>query len=274
MWSPVPSRRRGWCGRWCGRSGSSCRIRSSRCSRSRRTRRCPRRCRWWSACWCGAGSVAGVAAVAMLAFAVALVPRALAGPDPDARGPRLVVMTSNLYLGQADARAVLRIAREHDVDVWSLQELRPRLMTKLDRAGADELFPGRVLDPREGASGSGVLSRTPLVAIDTSPNRKGHAEPEVALRVRGRAARAAEGRASLPRRSTRPRRRSGRTRSPRCRARTAAATSRSSRATSTPRSTTRSCATCSTAATSTPPTPSARASSGPGRRSAAPARCR
>ncbi len=42
-----------------------------------------------------------------------------------------------------------------------------------------------MLDPREGASGSGVLSRTPLVAIDTSPNRKGHAEPEVELRVPG-----------------------------------------------------------------------------------------
>jgi len=129
--------------------------------------------------------VAGVAAVAMLAFAIALVPRAVAGPEPDAQGPRLVVMSSNLYLGQADARAVLRIAREHDVDVWSLQELRPRLMARLDRAGAERTFPERVLDPREGASGSGVLSRTPLRAVDTSPNRKGHAEPEVELRVDG-----------------------------------------------------------------------------------------
>src|SRR5512144_2632664 len=42
-------------------------------------------------------AVAGVAGVAMLAFAVALVPRAVAGPKPDADGPRLVVMTSNLY---------------------------------------------------------------------------------------------------------------------------------------------------------------------------------
>jgi endonuclease/exonuclease/phosphatase (EEP) superfamily protein YafD len=129
--------------------------------------------------------IAGLAGVAMLAFAVASVPRALGGPEPEAQGPRLVVMTSNLYLGQADARAVLKIAREHDVDVWSLQELRPRLMRRLDRAGAAEAFPERVLDPREGASGSGVLSRLPLVAVDTSPNRKGHAEPEVELAVPG-----------------------------------------------------------------------------------------
>jgi endonuclease/exonuclease/phosphatase (EEP) superfamily protein YafD len=130
-------------------------------------------------------AIAGVAGVAMLAFAVASVPRALGGPEPEAQGPRLVVMTSNLYLGQADARAVLRIAREHDVDVWSVQELRPRLMARLDRAGAAGSFPHRVLDPREGASGSGVLSRTALVAVDTSPNRKGHAEPEVRLTVEG-----------------------------------------------------------------------------------------
>jgi endonuclease/exonuclease/phosphatase (EEP) superfamily protein YafD len=129
--------------------------------------------------------VAGVAAVAMLAFAVALVPRALGGPEPEASGPRLVVMTSNLYLGRGDARAVLRIAREHGVDVLSVQELRPPLMRRLDRAGAKKLFPDRVLDPREGASGSGVLSRTPLEVVDTAPNRTGHAEPEVALSIDG-----------------------------------------------------------------------------------------
>jgi hypothetical protein len=129
--------------------------------------------------------VAGVAGVAMLAFAVALLPRAVGGPEPDARGPRLVVMTSNLYLGQADARAVLRIAREHDVDVLSVQELRPGLARRLDRAGAKTLFPDRVLDPRDRASGSGVFSRTPLDVVDTSPNRQGHAEPEVSLTVAG-----------------------------------------------------------------------------------------
>ncbi|MDA0164509.1 endonuclease/exonuclease/phosphatase family protein [Solirubrobacter ginsenosidimutans] len=129
--------------------------------------------------------VAGVAGVAVAAFALALVPRAVGGPEPEADGPRLVVMTSNLYLGQADARAVMRIAREHDVDVWSLQELRPGLVRKLDRAGAKTLFPDRVLDPRERASGSGVLSRTPLAVVDTAPNRQGHAEPEVSLKVAG-----------------------------------------------------------------------------------------
>jgi endonuclease/exonuclease/phosphatase (EEP) superfamily protein YafD len=129
--------------------------------------------------------LAGVAGVAMLAFAVALVPRAVAGPDPDAGGPRLVVMTSNVWLGHADAAAVLRIAREHRVDVLSLQELRPEQMAKLDRLGAKTAYPYRAVEPGEGASGTGVLSRLPLLAMDTTPDRTGHAEPEVLLEVPG-----------------------------------------------------------------------------------------
>ncbi|WP_037494242.1 endonuclease/exonuclease/phosphatase family protein [Solirubrobacter soli] len=129
--------------------------------------------------------VAGVAGVAMLAFAFALVPRAVGGPDRDAAGPRLVVMTSNVYLGRGDPRALLRIAREHDVDVLSLQELRPEQMTKLDRVGAKTAFPQRAVEPGQGASGTGVLSRLPVLARDTAPDVTGHAEPEVLLDVRG-----------------------------------------------------------------------------------------
>ncbi len=129
--------------------------------------------------------VAGVAAVAAVAFGLALLPRTVGGPEADAQGPRLTVMTSNLRLGHADARALLRVAREHDVDVLSVQELRPELMRRLDRVGARELFPGRVVDPRLGASGSGVLSRTPLRAVDTSPDLTGHAQPEVEFAVAG-----------------------------------------------------------------------------------------
>jgi endonuclease/exonuclease/phosphatase (EEP) superfamily protein YafD len=129
--------------------------------------------------------VAGVAAVAMLAFAVALVPRGVAGAAADARGPRLVVMTANVYLGHGDARANLRIAREHDEDVLSQQELRPEQMAKLDRVGAKAAFPYRATEPGEGASGPGVLSRLGGLARDTAPDVTGHAEPEVLLDVRG-----------------------------------------------------------------------------------------
>lgn len=130
-------------------------------------------------------AVAAVAGLAAILLAVAMVPRAVAGPQSDASGPRLVVMTSNVYFGRADARAVLRIAREHDVDVLSLQELRPELMRRLDRVGAREQFPFRSVDARTGAAGSGILSRIELGSVDQAPNAHGHAQPEVMMRVAG-----------------------------------------------------------------------------------------
>ena len=54
-------------------------------------------------------AVAAVAALAAVALGLAMVPRAVAGPQPGADGPRLVVMTSNLWLGQANADWVLRV---------------------------------------------------------------------------------------------------------------------------------------------------------------------
>ena len=56
-------------------------------------------------------------------------------------GPRLVVMTSNVWLGSADVRALLRVAREHDVDVLSLQEVRPKTVARLEKAGVERAVP-------------------------------------------------------------------------------------------------------------------------------------
>jgi endonuclease/exonuclease/phosphatase family metal-dependent hydrolase len=128
--------------------------------------------------------VAAVAAVAALALVLAMVPRAVAGPQPDAEGPRLVVMTMNLWLGRADADHVLEVARQHDVDVLAVQELRPPLMERLDEAGALEQFPARAVDPQRGAAGSGVLSRRPLRVVGGTPAGF-HAQPEVEIEVPG-----------------------------------------------------------------------------------------
>ena len=121
--------------------------------------------------------------VAVLALGAAVVPRALAGPQPAAHGPRLVVMTANLYRGQADAGAVVRVARAHRVDVLSLQELTPDEYTRIETAGAAQMFPGRAVDTRPGAAGSAVLADRPLRAIP-QPG-PGHAQPEGVLRVPG-----------------------------------------------------------------------------------------
>jgi endonuclease/exonuclease/phosphatase family metal-dependent hydrolase len=119
--------------------------------------------------------VAIVSAVAALALAFAMVPRAVAGPQPEAEGPRLVVMTSNLWLGRANVPAVLRIAREHDVDVLSVQELRPKMLPRFET----DQFPHRILLPDSGAAGAGLLSRYPLASAG------GELQPEAVFEVEG-----------------------------------------------------------------------------------------
>jgi hypothetical protein len=80
-----------------------------------------------------------------------------------AEGPTLRVMTANVYVGRADMAAIVRLAREQDIDALSLQELTPDAVTRLDAAGGRALFGGRALAARPGAGGSGVLTRLPLV---------------------------------------------------------------------------------------------------------------
>ena len=141
---------------------------------------------------------------------------------------------------------MLRVAREHDVDVLSVQELRPQTVRARFETGATSSSRSAILEPERGAGGSGLLSRAAddarpacrrergdrdrRAARRRSPIRSVHPRPPVSQRRRARVAR-------RDRRAAR-RGRSGDV--------------RSSPATSTPRSTTPSSARCSTAATSTP----------------------
>jgi endonuclease/exonuclease/phosphatase family metal-dependent hydrolase len=112
--------------------------------------------------------VAGVAALALAALVLAVAPRALDGPQlagAGTPGRPLVVMTSNLLFGRADARAVMRLVREYHVDVLSLQELTPGAVRRLDAAGAHGLLPGRVLHPGRRAAGTGLMTRRPLRTV-------------------------------------------------------------------------------------------------------------
>lgn len=116
--------------------------------------------------------VAAVAAVAALALLAAVLPRALDGPHrahADAPGSTLIVMTANLRFGRADAPALLRLVRAHDVDVLSVQELTPDALRRLDAAGAARLLPARSVRPDLRWSGLGVLARAPLRAVAPPP---------------------------------------------------------------------------------------------------------
>jgi endonuclease/exonuclease/phosphatase (EEP) superfamily protein YafD len=131
--------------------------------------------------------VATVAASALLTLMAVVLPRALPNGGQrldDQAGRALIVMTANLYEGGADARAVLGLAREHRVDVLSLQELTPEALGRLDSAGARELLPWRVAFARPGAIGSAVMARRRLSLVGRVA-AEGTAEPEASVRVAG-----------------------------------------------------------------------------------------
>ncbi len=115
-------------------------------------------------------AVAAVAAVAAAALLAGIAPRMLDGPqhasaDAVRSGTRLTVMSANLRFGHGDAATVLRLVREHDVDVLSLQELTPDALRRLDAAGARTLLPRRSVRTDANWSGLGLMARAPLRAV-------------------------------------------------------------------------------------------------------------
>ncbi|WP_344597888.1 endonuclease/exonuclease/phosphatase family protein [Actinomadura vinacea] len=106
------------------------------------------------------------AAVAAVVVAVALVaavaPRAVSDDRPAARGPALRVMSVNLLFSEADPDELVKLVRDRNADVLSLQELRPEAVDRYERAGLNRLLPHKVVDARDGAAGSGLYSRHPL----------------------------------------------------------------------------------------------------------------
>ncbi|WP_242677086.1 endonuclease/exonuclease/phosphatase family protein [Streptomonospora litoralis] len=113
----------------------------------------------------------GWAALAAAAAAVALfacvLPRGLPGPEPAAapRGPRLTVLSANVYYGLADPDALVRLVREHGVDVLSLQELTPQSDDALTRAGLRALLPYDVTHAGTGPVGGAIYAAHPLKEV-------------------------------------------------------------------------------------------------------------
>ncbi|CAA9521876.1 MAG: Integral membrane protein [uncultured Solirubrobacteraceae bacterium] len=108
---------------------------------------------------------------AMLVLAALVLPRAMGEPSTG-YGERIVVMTSNLYVGRADPRAVLAIADREGVDVLSLQELTESARAGLRRAGLERRFPV-VVGPRTGESGvfarRGLRNDVRVLAVHPPP---------------------------------------------------------------------------------------------------------
>ena len=128
-----------------------------------------------------------------VALAAIVAPRALGGPSgaEGADGPRLRVMTANLYQRPRAARSVVELVRRERPDVLSLQEVTPKVAAALDEAGLDRLMPERVRDVRaHRGSGSAVYARLPLQrsalqgrAVTSARLRPRDAPPVVVLSV-------------------------------------------------------------------------------------------
>lgn len=82
---------------------------------------------------------------------------------------RLRLFTVNARGGAADPAAIVRILRQHDVDVLAVQELTPPMVARLTAAGLTHVLPFSHLDPRPGSRGTGLWARWPLMPLEPVP---------------------------------------------------------------------------------------------------------
>jgi endonuclease/exonuclease/phosphatase (EEP) superfamily protein YafD len=83
--------------------------------------------------------------------------------DPPDDGRRLVVMTANLWLGNADTDSLVAAVRRHHIDLLMVQELSAAAEQRLTASGLDDLLPHhRAQTSDVAAAGTGLWSRYPL----------------------------------------------------------------------------------------------------------------
>lgn len=90
---------------------------------------------------------------------------------PGGTGP-LRVLTVNVKRGRADADAVLRALRQHQVDILAVQEVTADWLAAIGQARVAEVLPFSHVDPRAGSAGSGLWARWPLTPLDPLPGTK------------------------------------------------------------------------------------------------------
>jgi endonuclease/exonuclease/phosphatase (EEP) superfamily protein YafD len=130
---------------------------------------------WWIA-----GPILGLTVV----LAALVMPRTVRRSPSTIPGRRLRLMSSNLYMGRADVKTVIRLVEEYEVEILNLVELTPEVAADLERAGLFEMLPHRVLRPAGTGTGAGVASRYPLTEL-TLVGPSSLAQPSVRVDLHG-----------------------------------------------------------------------------------------
>lgn len=82
----------------------------------------------------------------------------------------LKVMSLNSEYGEADAASIVRLVRDNDVQLLTLQEHTERLEDQLRSEGLEKILPHRVSEPNDDASGGAVYSVFPLESAGLLPD--------------------------------------------------------------------------------------------------------
>jgi endonuclease/exonuclease/phosphatase (EEP) superfamily protein YafD len=111
-------------------------------------------------------AAAAVVALATAYLASAVLPRAIGGETVRAAGHEtLMVLSANVFLGDADPAAVVALVDRYRPDVLSVQELTPSFARGMQRAGLGRQLPYSVLMARPKGRGGGLYARYPLTRL-------------------------------------------------------------------------------------------------------------
>jgi endonuclease/exonuclease/phosphatase (EEP) superfamily protein YafD len=108
-------------------------------------------------------AAAGIAALATLCLALAVLPRAIGDGTVDAEGRQtVVVLAANVHHGTADPAALVALVDRLHPDLLSVEELTPSFARELNAAGLGERLPRTVLETHRNTSGAGLYSNLPM----------------------------------------------------------------------------------------------------------------
>ena len=113
-----------------------------------------------------------LAAVVLAAHLFWLFPLDAGRPVPDSAAPGtpIKVLNINSYFGEADAAEIVRLVREHGVELLAVQEHTQGFEDRLLAEGLERLLPHKLSYPRDDASGSALFSAHPLEATGVLPD--------------------------------------------------------------------------------------------------------